>query len=662
MRKISLICFFSAALALLSGSLSAQITWEKLFSKKSTDAFRHVVEVPAGGYILAGYTADSTVSDTDAYVVRMTTSGDTLWTRRINGSNNRKDLFYKVINTDDGGFAFCGYTTNNGAGNDDAYWVKMDSNGTIQWSKYWGGSGKDRAQDIIQTSDGGYAIVGYTTSPPSAYYDAILIRTNSSGDTLWTKLYGTGGYEDANSVVQLPDSGFVLAGQSTNGANGLDMYMVRTNLLGDTLWTSKFGTGATDNAEQIIRQADGTFVLAGGTDGIGFGGNDGYVVMTDSGGAVLWSKYYGGNSQDDFHQVSPTSDGGFVFGGTSRSSGTLDPNLWLVKTNASGDSLWTQTYGGDNNDHGYSGIQTADGGYIMVGYTSSFGFNGEEAYVVKSTDIGNIGNYMTYGTISALTQPLEGSCSSNDVQVRILVRNFGRDTIPNMPVTIQITGPITQTINETYLGAIFPGEVDTLAFSTHLDLSTPGQYTFDCTSSIVNDVFPQNNQLNTTVTIFASPTVNLGADTVNISTGQSVTLDAGAGFTSYFWSTGATTQTIIVSTSAVILVTVTDLNNCTASDTVVVNLLTGINALANQLGIEIFPNPSQGKFEINISNAMSGVELRLVDVIGREFFLDLHSGNGSYHKTVDLSSAAKGIYFLQMRTPEGTVTRRILIQ
>lgn len=484
-------------------------SWERLFSKKSTDAFRSVREVPAGGYIMAGYTADSTANDSDFYVVRMTTLGDTMWTKRINGPASRKDLFYRVINTNDGGFAFCGYSTSYGAGSDDAVWAKMDAAGNMQWIKFWGGAGKDRAQDIVQTSDGGYAITGYTTSPPAQYYDAFIIRTNANGDTLWTRRYGTSAFDDANAIKQLPDNGFVIGGQSTNGANGLDMYLVRTNSNGDTLWTRKFGTIGTDNIEHIIRQPDGSFILAGGTDGPGFGGNDGMMVKTDTGGTVLWSKLYGGNSQDDFHQVEPTADGGFILSGTSRSYSTSTPSMWLVKTNSAGDTTWTRIFGRENHDHGYSAQQTLDGGYIFVGYSSSFGFNFEDAYVVKTNSLGRIGNFLTYTSISALPSPVSYSCGATNVQVRVVIRNYGRDTVPNVPVTVQISGAITQTLNQTYNGAVYPNDADTMTFSTTINTSSGGIFNFNCFTSNNNEVFPANNSLQTSIQVlnFSSPPV-----------------------------------------------------------------------------------------------------------------------------------------------------------
>ncbi|TAH41094.1 MAG: T9SS type A sorting domain-containing protein [Bacteroidetes bacterium] len=662
MKKTTLVKSLCLAFLLFSYSGFSQVTWEKLFSKKSTDVFRCVIEVPAGGYMIAGYTADSTANDSDAYAVRMTTAGDTLWKKRINGSGSRKDLFYKVINTADGGFAFCGYSTNNGAGNDDVYFLKMDGSGVIQWSNYWGGPAKDRGQDIIQTADGGYAITGYSTSPPASYYDAFILRINSAGDTLWSKFYGGGGFEDANSIVLLPDDGFIIGGQGTNGSNGLDLYLVRANSIGDTLWTRKFGTTATDNIENILRLADGSFILAGGTDGPGLGGNDGLLVKTDSGGAAIWSKIYGGNSQDDFHQAFETTDNGFILSGTSRSSGALEPNMWLVKTDSSGDSVWTKTYGGDNHDHGYGAVQTLDGGYIFVGYSSSFGFDAEDAYVVKTNSLGEVSNYLTYITVTDLTRPLPPVCASNNVQVRVVVRNFGRDTVPAVPVSIQITGPITQTINETYNGNVYPGDLDTLAFSTLIDMSTPGQYTFTCTSAVFNNVCPQKNVYTETITVYASPTLSLGPDTISIPTGQTATLDAGPGFSSYLWSTGASSQTVTISSTSSVFVTATDANGCKASDTVFVNVLVGIDDINSEVKVEVFPNPSTGKFEISLDKANTVLSLRVFDLLGKEVFSDFTTKESAHRHSLDLSSATKGSYFLRLQFQDGFVTKRLFFQ
>ena len=508
-----------------------QITWEKLFSNKNTDVFRSVQEVPSGGYIIAGYTSDSTVSDSDAYVVRMTTMGDTLWTYRQNIGLSKKDLFYKVINTLDGGFAMCGYTSSVTGLSDDVLIVKIDGNGQHVWTKTWGGSGKDRAQDIIQLSDGSYVLCGYTTSSPALYYDAFMYKLNSSGDSLFFKRYGTAVYDDANSIKALSNGGFILGGQSTNGANGFDQYLIRTNDSGDTLWTRKFGTLGTDNIE-CLTIGNGGFYLTGGTNGAGVGGDDGYLVKTDTSGSVLWTKTFGGSQPDDFHRVELTSDGGLILSGTTSSTGPLQPNMWLMRTNSTGDSLWSRAFGGDNHDHGYSAVQTLDGGFIFVGHTSSFGYNGEEGYVVKTDGNGDISNLLTYTAVTALVNPISTDCGSTNVQVKVIIRNFGRDTVPNVPGVAVISGSLSTTLNQTYNGAFHPQDADTLVFLTTINTLSGGTYTFNLSTQNNNDVFPARNSMTVTITIEgvgAAPVttngMNCGTGTVSLSATSSGTVN-----------------------------------------------------------------------------------------------------------------------------------------
>lgn len=504
----------------------AQTSWEKLFSRTSTDAFRNVAECPSGGYIAVGYTSSWSPNDTDAYVVRLNTSGDTIWTRRINGTGSRKDLLYKVINTNDGNYAMCGYSTSYGAGTEDVLIIKMDDNGNILWTKTWGGTGRDRAQEIVQTSDNGYIVCGYTTSPPAQYFDGFLLKLNASGDTTWSRRYGTALFEDFNSVKQLADGGYIAGGQGNNGGNGLDQYLVRTNSSGDTTWTKRFGTLGTDNIEYIHPVADG-FLLAGGTDGTGSDGNNGYIVKTDLSGVVVWTKVYGGSLADDFHEIEPTLDGNFILSGTTSSSGPIDPNMWMFKVDANGDSIWARTYGGNNHDHGYSAMPTSDGGYIFAGYSSSFGFNYEEAYLVKTDANGLLSNFLTYITIFSLASPLEGVCGNATQQVKVVLRNFGRDTVPNIPITVNITGAITQTLNFNYAGPLFPEDADTVTFLSTINTSGGGAFNFGCVTGTTNDVYPANNRFDTTRTIIAFSTAPTTTGAARCGPG-SVTLSASA--------------------------------------------------------------------------------------------------------------------------------------
>src|SRR5215203_1912857 len=302
---------------------NAQITWEKLFVRSNTDVFRSVQEVPSGGYICAGYTSAWSNNDTDAYVVRLTVDGDTMWTRSFD--RGKQELFYKVINTSDGGFVMCGYKKTL-ADPGIAYYMKLDVNGNLLWEGSYGGSGTERAQEIIQTSDGGYAMCGYTNSGTGAQgYNSFLVKIDASGGQSWSMKYGTNAFEDANSVKELPNGDFIMA-----GAQGSDIWLVLTNSSGVKQWDQVIGTPFIDNAEYIQLAASGGFIICGSTEGTHLGGSDGYLVKTDDLGNVQWTKSYGGDPNDDFHRVENTSDGGYILTGTTQSNAAIISNEWLV--------------------------------------------------------------------------------------------------------------------------------------------------------------------------------------------------------------------------------------------------------------------------------------------------------------------------------------------
>lgn len=525
----------------LSNYCNAQITWEKLFVRSNTDVFRSVQEVPAGGYVCAGYTSQWSANDTDAYVVRLTVNGDTLWTRSFNGG--KKDVFYKIINTADGGFVMCGYSNSYSAmGDYDAYYMKLDGNGNELWHFTYGGTQTERGQDIIQTADGGYAMCGYTNSGTGAQgYNSFLIKIDANGGQTWSMKYGGNGFDDANSVKEiLPSGDFIMAGQSSSsgGLGSGDIWLVRTNSTGGVLWTQRIGTAFNDNAEYIQLAASGGFIICGSTDGMGVGGDDGYLVKTDNAGAVQWFKTFGGTSPDDFHRVENTSDGGYIVTGTSQSNAAIISNQWLVKTDVNGDSTWAYTFGGDNHDHAYSGVQTSDGGYILCGYTASFGFNYEDALVIKVDGNGLLYNHLIYTTVTALVSPVNGSCGSANAVVTITVRNFGDTAVTTFPDTVVITGAINQTLGQTFTGTLAPSDFANHTFSTTINTLAGGVFNFHCFTSNNNDVYPAMNWRDSTITIIAFPSAPVATGDTSCGPGM-VTLTASSPYTLDWFSSSS---------------------------------------------------------------------------------------------------------------------------
>jgi hypothetical protein len=653
MKKIYVVIFL-----LLSTSAFAQSNWEKLFSLESTDVFRCVREVPSGGYILAGYTSDSTVNDTDAFVVKLNSSGDTAWTFRYNGPQSHKDVLYKIIPTADGGYIACGYTNSITGISDDILYIKLSGSGSLQWVKTLGGSGRDRAQDIIQTSDGKYTIAGYTMSPPAQYYDAYLIRLNSSGDTLWTKMFGSSNYDDANAVRELSGGGYILAGQSENGSNGFDQYLIETDASGNLSWQKKIGTTGTDNVDGLVILSDG-FLLAGGTNGAGAGGDDGYLVKTDFSGNQIWFKTFGGSQPDDFHRVEVTSDGGFIISGTTESSGNSLPNAWLVKTDASGNSSWEKTFGGDNHDHGYSAQQTSDGGYIIAGHSGSFGFNNEDAYVVKTDGSGNITNHLTYTTVFAILEP--STCGSDPATIEVTIRNFGNQSVPNVPVTVNITGGTTNTSNGTYNSQLNPQDVTNFTIYSTADMSAGGNFTLNCFTNNSNDVYPAHNGMVKSVSLSPGPSLSLGTDT-NVFPQTSFTINAGPGFSSYSWSNGATGQSINVSASDTFCVTVSS-GGCTATDCIFVDFTDGIEEIRQQIAGSVFPNPADGYAYIEFANSYPDIIITVSDLTGRIIYSHQNKFVAAGEKILlDLKSFSEGLYTIRINSGNMVDVRKLLLR
>jgi len=256
-----------------------------------------------------------------------------------------------------------------------------------RWERNYGGANFDYGYSVQQTLDGGYIVAGYSDCYGNGT-QVYLVKTNASGDTLWTRAYG--GYLDdwGFSVKQTIDTGYIVAGYTTSFGNGWQVYLIKTNSSGDTLWTKGYGGSGDENGYSVQQTLDGGYIVAGLTTSFGNSAQV-YLIKTDASGDTLWTRTYGDTLEDVGYSVQQTSDGGYIVVGYTYSFGNLD-QVYLIKTDASGDTLWTRTYGGITNDRGYYIEQTPDEGYIIAGYTNSFG-NRDQVYLIKTDVNGNVG-------------------------------------------------------------------------------------------------------------------------------------------------------------------------------------------------------------------------------------------------------------------------------
>jgi len=305
-------------------------------------------------------------------------------------------MAYSVQQTKDNGYVIAGYTSSFGAGSADFWLVKTDSYGNTQWNKTYGGLGRDEAYSVQQTSDGGYILGGSTRSFGMGLSDFWLVRTDSSGELMWNKTYGAPFFDVAYSVQQTSDDGYIVAGSTNSlGSGSEDFWVIKADPNGGMQWNKTYG-GLYDEVAYSVQQTnDGGYIVCGYTSSFGSGYEDFWLLKIDSNGSILLNKTYGGENSEYAYLVQQTNDNGYIIAGSTYSLGAgLD--VWLVKTDSSGTMQWSKTYGGLLDEEAYAVQQTSDSGYIIVGFADSLNDN-RDVWLIKVNSTGNIEWNQTYG-------------------------------------------------------------------------------------------------------------------------------------------------------------------------------------------------------------------------------------------------------------------------
>ena len=342
------------------------IEWDRIYGGNSSDEAFSVQQTMDGGYIFTGYTRSFTADSNDVYLVKTDSIGIMEWYRIYGGSDY--DVACSVRQTFDGGYVIAGRTQSFGVGNSDMYLIKTDPQGDTLWTRTYGGALTDHAQCVVQTSDRGYVLAGWTRPSSDPLYHMYLVKTDSIGDTLWTAVYEGTDDRAAYSVKQTADGGYIIVGYNPfYGGVEYDIYLVKTDSLGDTLWTRTYGGNETDRASCVELTTDHGYFIGGSTHSFGVGGSDMYVIKTDSLGDTLWTRTYGGGDFDAAKFCRQTHDEGYIIVGYTRSFGVEEDDLYLAKINTLGDTIWTLIYGGLDSDVPQCIDITDGGGYIIAG-------------------------------------------------------------------------------------------------------------------------------------------------------------------------------------------------------------------------------------------------------------------------------------------------------
>ena len=282
------------------------------------------------------------------------------------------------------------------------------------WTKVYGGSSADGAYSIQQTKDGGYIVAAHVNSFGAGLHDVYLIKTDAKGDTVWTRIYGGTNEERLRAVQQTTEGGYILVSETLSfGAGSADVYLIKTDSSGNLMWTKTYGGSSSDYGYSVRQTLDGGYIIAGYTSSFGAGTSDVYLIRTDNNGDISWAKTYGGTSSDFGYSVLQTTDGGYVVAGYTESFG-IAGDIYLIHTDADGSLVWSKSFGGTGNDRGWSVQQTTDGGYVIAGFSESFGAGNKDVYLIKTDEFGSSGcQESTAATIEGNTETIVNSTQTS---------------------------------------------------------------------------------------------------------------------------------------------------------------------------------------------------------------------------------------------------------
>ncbi len=388
----------TVSLALIFSTLQLTAGWIRIYGRHGRGCGElgyGVAESPDGGYMAIGQTGEYGAY---TWLLKTDSLGDTTWTRAF--AWDRRNECYCIHAVPEGGYILAGLIRcESTQGGQQLLLVRTDSAGDTLWTRTYGGKESDWAYWVCKTSDGGYAATGIGDWKGSELPRKLfLVRTDSAGDTLWTKKYGGDKDDYGTCVAETPDGGFIITGytHSFTQYDDTDMWFLKTDSLGDTLWTRTFGGENIDGGNHMIVAQDGGYVIAGIYDLTGSMvpmSGDLWLLKIDSAGNLEWEKTYGitgGGFVESAYSVEQTADGGYIVSGSRVTLGPTGTDLWLLKTDSQGDTLWTRSFGWAAAEYGRCVHQTADGGYIVCGHTNSFGESASDndVLLIKTDSLG----------------------------------------------------------------------------------------------------------------------------------------------------------------------------------------------------------------------------------------------------------------------------------
>ncbi len=304
---------------------------------------------------------------------------------------NGTDIANSIIQTKDGGYAVVGSIWTKYVRKQDFWLIKLGENGNKEWEKTFNKDEHDIAYSIIQTKDEGYAIAGGTGKRFWGEVNCWVMKLDAKGNMEWDNNFGGIGWDEIYSIIQTKAGGFIAAGSAwSEGAGRGDVCIAKLDRRGYLVWTKTFGGSDYDDARSIIQTDDGGYAVTGFTVSEDTGDRDVWVIKLDKNGNKVWDRTFGGTSEDWANSIIQTKDRGYMVAGWTSSMGAGKTDVWIIKLNKRGDLVWDRIFGGSEDDEAHSIVQTDDGGYAVAGWTESKGAGNSDVWVIKLDENGNL--------------------------------------------------------------------------------------------------------------------------------------------------------------------------------------------------------------------------------------------------------------------------------
>lgn len=362
--------------------------FQQVFGGDGFDIVSEIIQLEDQSYVAFGVTT-SFGSETNGIINHLDAFGNLISTHSLTLMNGTE--LYDIELNDAGNVFFVGACTSDAAGNAECLFGECSLTGEIIWSKGIPAPGVDVAYGLTLSQQGGFTFVASTNSfSPTDDFNPIVVQVDASGNTIWSTSIDIEGYARPNAVTKHPDGGLLVFGHHlSDSSEGNDLMLIKMSSTGEVQWIKDFKAPGNDLGWRIMATENG-FILGGDTDSFGEGLNDVYLIHIDLDGNVLSQRTYGGAGNDHLSSITPGKGDKLMIGGTTSSFGGGQLDVLAMELESDGSVSWSKAYGGAEKEVGLSVLATPDGGYIFGGYSRSFAENFYyDAYLVKTNDRGD---------------------------------------------------------------------------------------------------------------------------------------------------------------------------------------------------------------------------------------------------------------------------------